>query len=75
MSPRLTRIPKSPVAIGWMLFGAWRKLPPKQRRQLLDAARKHGPRLASAAAAAAASRAAGKTGTTGKTGKKRRAGS
>jgi hypothetical protein len=60
MSPRLTRIPKGPVAIGWMLYGVWSKLPPKQRRQLLDAARTHGPRVASAAVAAAAARATGK---------------
>ena len=58
--PPLTRVPKSPLAIGWMLYGAWRKLPPKQRRQLLQAARAHGPRIASAAAAAATARATGK---------------
>jgi len=60
MSPRLTRVPKNPVAMGWVLYKVWRKLPPKQRRQLLDAARTHGPRVASAAAAAAAARAKGK---------------
>ena len=60
MPPRLTRVPKSPIAIGWMLYGTWRKLPPTQRRQLLDAARTHGPRVASAAAAAATATAKAK---------------
>lgn len=60
MSPRLTRVPRNPVAVGWMLYGVWRKLPRKQRRQLLDAARTHGPRVASAVAAAAAARAKSK---------------
>lgn len=60
MSPRLTRVPKSPVAMGWVLYKLWRRLPPKQRRQLLEAARTHGPRVASAAAAAAATRAKSK---------------
>jgi hypothetical protein len=54
------RLPTSPVAIGWLLFRAWRRLPPKQRQQLLRAARTHGPRLASAAAAATTARAARK---------------
>ncbi len=46
--------------MGWVLYKLWRRLPPKQRRQLLEAARTHGPRVASAAAAAAATRAKSK---------------
>ena len=49
----LLRVPKGPAAVAWMLYGTWQKLPPAQRRQLLEAARRHGPRVASAAAAAA----------------------
>ena len=52
MSPR-PGVPRSPVAIAWVLYGTWSKLPPAQRRQLLDAARKHGPRVAAAATATA----------------------
>jgi hypothetical protein len=43
-----------------MLYKAWRRLPPKQRRQLLDVARTHGPKVAAAAAGAAKARAARK---------------
>jgi hypothetical protein len=60
MPPLLTRVPKSPMAIAWVLYGSWRRLPPAQRRQLLDAARRHGPRVASAAAAAATATAKAK---------------
>ena len=28
------------------LYDVWRRLPPKQRRQILEATRKHGPRVA-----------------------------
>ena len=52
--PRL--IPTNPVAAGLFAYTMWRKLPPAQRRLLLDAARTHGPRVAAAAAAAAKAR-------------------
>ena len=35
------------------LWRIWWKLPPRQRRQVLGAARRHGPRVASLAAATA----------------------
>jgi hypothetical protein len=44
----------APVLYRRLIFGLilaawriWRRMPPKQRRQMLDAARRHGPRLAS----------------------------
>ena len=48
----------TPTAMGFLLYRTWKRLPPKQRKQLLNAARTHGPRVAAAAAAAAKSRAA-----------------
>jgi signal recognition particle receptor subunit beta len=38
-----------PVGIALTAYDIWRRLPPKQRKQLLANARKHGPRIASAA--------------------------
>ncbi len=49
-------IPRNPVAAGLLAYSLWRKLPPAQRRLLLEAARTHGPRVAAAAAAAAKAR-------------------
>ena len=43
------RRPTSPIGIALTLFELYRRLPPKQRRRLLDATRKHGPRVAAAA--------------------------
>ncbi len=39
-----------PVGLVLSLYDVWRRLPPRQRQHLLDATRKHGPRLASEAA-------------------------
>ena len=39
-----------PVGLILTAYDLWRRLPPKQRQQLLDATRRHGPRLASRAA-------------------------
>ncbi len=41
-----------PLGLVLTAYDLWRRLPLKQRRQLLDATRKHGPRLASRAARA-----------------------
>jgi hypothetical protein len=38
-----------PVGIALTAYDIWRRLPPKQRKIILASARKHGPRLASAA--------------------------
>ena len=50
-------IPTNPMAAGLFAYTMWRKLPPAQRRLLLQAARAHGPRVAAAAASAAAATA------------------
>jgi hypothetical protein len=39
------------TATALVLYKAWRRLPPQQRRMLLDAARQHGPTVAAKAAA------------------------
>ena len=36
-----------PFGLALTAYDLWRRLPPKQRKQVLDAARKHGPRVAS----------------------------
>jgi hypothetical protein len=35
-----------PIGLVLTAYDIWRRLPKKQRRQILDAARKHGPRTA-----------------------------
>ncbi len=44
--PRLR--PTSPLGVAMTAFELWRRLPPKQRRQVLEATRTHGPKLAAA---------------------------
>jgi hypothetical protein len=53
---------RGPGAIGLALtaYDIWRRLPPAQRRMLLSAGRKHGPRIAMAAAGAAKAKRAAK---------------
>ena len=36
-----------PTTVALMVFETWRRLPPQQRQQLLLAARRNGPRIAS----------------------------
>jgi hypothetical protein len=36
-----------PTTVALVMFEAWRRLPPQQRQQLLLAARRNGPRVAS----------------------------
>ncbi len=36
-----------PVGLALTAYDVWRRIPPKQRQQLVKAARKHGPRVAS----------------------------
>ena len=38
-----------PVGVALTAFDIWRRIPKKQRRQIIAQARKHGPRLARAA--------------------------
>jgi hypothetical protein len=41
----------TPVGLALTAFEVWRRLPPAQRRQVVNVARKHGPRAAAAALA------------------------
>jgi hypothetical protein len=40
----------SPVTTAYVLYKAWLRLPPRQRRLLLEVARTHGPTVAARAA-------------------------
>lgn len=46
--PRMTRR-LGPVGLALTAWDVWRRLPPKQRKQVLNLARKHGPKVASRA--------------------------
>jgi hypothetical protein len=35
-----------PVGVVLTAYDIWKRLPPKQRKQMLDLARKHGPKVA-----------------------------
>jgi hypothetical protein len=50
---RSSKFRPTPWAVTIVVWDIWRRLPPAQRRQLLAAARKHGPKLAGRAAKAA----------------------
>ena len=52
--PRI--FPKGPVATGVFVYGLWQRLTPAQKRVLLEAARRHGPKVAAATVAAAKAR-------------------
>ncbi len=43
---RLGKLRPGPVGLGLALFDLWRRLPPKQRKQLMKLVRKHGPTAA-----------------------------
>jgi hypothetical protein len=45
--PRLNKLRPGPIGIAITLWDVWRRLPPKQRKQALALARKHGPKAAS----------------------------
>jgi hypothetical protein len=47
--PRLFTRRIGPLGIALTAWDLWRRLPPKQRRKLMDATRTHGPRLAAKA--------------------------
>ena len=40
--------PTSPIGIAFGAFHLWRRLPPAQRRMVVQAARAHGPKVAAA---------------------------
>jgi hypothetical protein len=52
--PRLR--PTSPIGIAFTAYQLWRRLPPAQRRQVLNIARVYGPRVAAVFLARASSR-------------------
>jgi hypothetical protein len=43
---RLGRLRPGPIGMAITLYDVWRRLPPKQRKQVLNLARKHGPTAA-----------------------------
>ena len=43
----MARLRAGRLGIALTLYDVWRRLPPKQRKQALELARKHGPRAAS----------------------------
>ena len=47
--PRLRRLRPGPLGIALALWDVYRRLPPKQRKQLLALARRHGPKVAAKA--------------------------
>ena len=47
--PRLTRLlgrRAGPLGLALTAYDVWRRLPPSQRRRIIDATRTHGPRIA-----------------------------
>jgi hypothetical protein len=44
--PRIS--PTSPIGLAFGAYHIWRRLPPAQRRQMLQLARVHGPKVAAA---------------------------
>jgi hypothetical protein len=51
--PRLTRR-LGPLGLALTAWDVWRRLPPRQRKQILDIARRHGPKVAASVLRAAA---------------------
>jgi hypothetical protein len=43
--PKVTR-KMGPVGVALTAWDIWRRLPPRQRKQLIGIARRHGPRMA-----------------------------
>ena len=56
MAGRFRKLRPTPWALTIAAWDIWRRLPPAQRRQLVRAVRKHGPRIAAGAAKAAKER-------------------
>jgi hypothetical protein len=56
--PKVSRLVfrRSTIGLAFGAYRMWRRLPPKQRRQIIEQTRKHGPRIAKAAVATARSR-------------------
>jgi hypothetical protein len=43
---RIGRLRPGPVGVALAMYDIWRRLPPRQRKQLMALARKHGPTVA-----------------------------
>jgi hypothetical protein len=43
---RFGKLRPGPVGVAITIYDIWKRLPPKQRKQVLDLMRKHGPALA-----------------------------
>ncbi len=43
---RLGKLRPGPVGVAIAMYDIWRRLPPRQRKQLMALARKHGPTVA-----------------------------
>jgi hypothetical protein len=43
---RIGKLRPGPIGLAITLYDVWRRLPPRQRKQLLQLARKHGPKAA-----------------------------
>jgi hypothetical protein len=43
---RIGKLRPGPVGVALALYDIWRRLPPRQRKQLMALARKHGPTVA-----------------------------
>ncbi|MBA2332965.1 MAG: hypothetical protein H0V94_09275 [Actinobacteria bacterium] len=48
--------PTNPIGVAITAFELWRRLPPKQRKRVLEATRTHGPKIAAALLARGKSR-------------------
>jgi hypothetical protein len=44
--PRLGKLRPGPIGLAIAVWDVWRRLPPKQRKQAVSLARKHGPTVA-----------------------------
>lgn len=44
--PRLLTRRAGPIGLALTAWDLWRRLPPRQRKQLVNLARKHGPKVA-----------------------------
>jgi hypothetical protein len=47
--PRLRKLRPGPFGLALAVWDVYRRLPPKQRKQVLNLARRHGPKLAAQA--------------------------
>ena len=44
----MPRLPTSPIGLALTAYEIWRRLPPRQRRKMLELTRRHGPKVAAA---------------------------